>query len=172
MKYFNKIYPTAMSIQVSNDAQNWTTIKDLTSTNNGPTYPVVKETFETAYAARYVRLFFDELNTAAAGNGVGVIEWEIQGIALAGLTLKSVEAVADVEAAAGTAAADLALPKFVKVVLDHASAEDQEVLVPVAWDLSAYDGTAGTSEIEGTLNLPKSVTVENAKVTVNVIVGE
>jgi hypothetical protein len=170
MSYFNKIYPTIMSIQVSNDGTNWTTVKGLTSAHNGATHPTVKETFETAYAARYVRLFFNELNNAAGGNGVGVTEWSIKGIALGGVSLKSVEALADVEVTADTTADNLELPAFVKVVLDHATAEDQTVLVPVTWDLSAYDGNSSSYDIEGTLNLPKSVTAENAKVTVKVVV--
>ena len=171
MKYFNKIYPTAMSIQVSNDAKEWTTIKELEREHDGKTYPIVTETFETAYAARYVRLFFEELNTAAAGNGVGVIEWEITGITLGGLSLKSAEKTADVKTSLNTAADQVTLPSFVKVVLAHGTAGDQEVLVPVDWNMDNYDGSKAASyEIEGTLNLPNSVSAENTKVTVNVIV--
>ena len=172
MRYFNKIYPTLMYIQVSNDGENWTDITQLTRDHNGATYPVVTESFDTPYAARYVRLFFEELNSAAAGNGVGLTEWEIMGIALSDVSLKSVSRVADVNKALNAELTAADLPAFVQVVLSHDVAGDMEVLVPVTWDLTGYNGsTAGTCTIQGVLDLPESVSAADSAVTVNVIVG-
>lgn len=172
MSYFNKIYPTLMYIQVSNDGQNWTDISQLTRDHNGATYPVVTESYDTPYAARYVRLLFEELNTAAAGNGVGLREWEITGIALSDVSLKSVSEVADVNKTLNQELTVAELPAFVPVVLTQAVAGDLEVLVPVTWDLAGYNGsTAGTYEIQGALSLPESVSAADRTVTVSVIVS-
>ena len=172
MSYYNKIYPTIMQIQVSNDAQTWTSICTLTSEHSGDTYPVVTESLETPCAARYVRLFFEELNSAAAGNGVGLREWEITGIALSGVSLKAVSEVDSVQKALNEEPTAADLPAFVQVTLTQEAVGDQEVLVPVHWDLSAYDaGTAGTCVIEGTLDLPESVAADDKTVTVSVTVG-
>ena len=159
ISYFNKIYPTVMEIQISNDGENWVAIKKLTSEHSGPTNPIVTESFGSGYAARYVRLFFDELNSAAAGNGVGVKEWEITGISLSNMYVKSVQAVEGKEVNVNTSAKELGLPEFVSVTLTHASAGDYVVLVPVNWNTDNYNAaSAGTYTVEGSLNLPKTVT--------------
>ena len=172
MHYFNKIYPTVMSIQISNNAQNWTNISDLTSGHNGPTHPVVTESYDTPYAARYVRLFFEELNSAAAGNGVGVTEWEINGIALSDVALKSVSQPEDITKELNDELTIAEFPDFLKVVLTQKIAGDLEVLVPVSWDLSGYDASqTGVYEMVGTLDLPASVDAADSTVTVAVTVG-
>ena len=172
MHYFNKIYPTAMYIQVSNDADFWHNISELTREHNGQTHPVVTESYETAYAARYVRLFFYELNSAAAGNGVGLTEWEINGIALSGVSLKSVSELDAIKKELNEELNEYELPEFVKVLLTQDTAGDMEVMVPVYWDLSTYDGSQnGVYEIKGTLSLPASVTAADSTVTVKVTVG-
>ena len=79
VSYFNKIYPTSYELQVSDDGEEWTTVKTLTKNNNGSTYPIDTIDFETAVSAKYVRLYFNTVNTAAAGNGIGVQEFEIYG---------------------------------------------------------------------------------------------
>lgn len=80
VRFFNKIYPTSWVIQSSDDAQEWTDITDeLTKENNGPVHPVETVDFETPVTGRYIRLYFNTLNTAAAGNGIGVTEFEIYG---------------------------------------------------------------------------------------------
>ncbi|WP_291648569.1 beta-N-acetylglucosaminidase domain-containing protein [Clostridium sp.] len=79
VKYFNKIYPTNYDVQISNDNENWETIKEIQKPHNGPTYPIDSIDFETPISARYLRLFFKELNTGAAGNGVGISELMIMG---------------------------------------------------------------------------------------------
>ena len=75
--FYNKIYPTQWQIQTSNDGERWTTIKELTKADNGPTSPVETINLDTPVTARYFRLYFTKLNTVAAGNGVGVQEFEI-----------------------------------------------------------------------------------------------
>ena len=172
IKYFNKIYPTLMEVQISNDGKNWVTVSEFTREHNGTTYPVVDDVYEPALTARYVRLFFEELNSAAAGNGVGVIEWEIQGITLSNVSVKSVAAVDGIQAAVNTSAANLNLPSFVKVVLKQSVVGDVEVLVPVTWDTANYNGSAaGTYTLEGTLNLPGTVSNSGAlKASVKVTV--
>ncbi len=172
MRYFNKIYPTLMYIQVSNDGENWTDVRELTRDHNGTTYPVVTESFDTPYAARYVRLFFEELNSAAAGNGVGLTEWEITGIALSDVSLKSVALQEAVNKDLNSQLTAEELPAFVQVVLTQELVGDLEVLVPVTWDLTPYNAaSAGTYEIQGTLALPESVTAADSTVTVNVTVS-
>ena len=172
MHYFNKIYPTLMYIQISNDANLWHDISALTRAHNGPTHPVVTEGYDTPYAARYVRLFFEELNSAAAGNGVGLTEWEISGIALSGVTLKAVSQPGELHKELHEELTAGELPAFLNVVLDHAMAGELEVLAPVTWDLSAYDGSRdGVCEIVGALSLPASVAADDLTVTVKVTVG-
>ncbi len=118
----------------------------------------VQSVYEPAFTARYVRLFFEELNSAAAGNGVGVIEWEIQGITLSNVSVKSVAALEEIQAGLNTTAENLGLPRFVKVVLKQNAVGETEVLVPVTWNTANYNGsTAGTYTLEGTLNLPGTV---------------
>ena len=170
MHYYNKIYPTLMYIQVSNDAVNWHDISELTRSHNGTTYPVVTESYDTAYAARYIRLFFEELNSGAAGNGVGLTEWEITGIALSGVSLNSVAPLADIHKELGESLTADELPKFVEVVLNQKTAGDLTVLAPVSWDISNYDADQyGVQEIVGTLDLPATVDASDRTVTVNVI---
>ncbi|MBE6951670.1 MAG: hypothetical protein E7451_10110, partial [Ruminococcaceae bacterium] len=172
MHYFNKIYPTVMSIQISNDAKVWTNISDLTSGHNGPTHPVVTESYDTPYTARYVRLFFEELNSVAAGNGVGVTEWEITGIALSNVALKSVSQLDDIHKELNEALTEAEFPRFIKAVLTQEVAGDIEVMVPVSWDLSSYDASRpGVYEVVGTLDLPASVADADSTVTVTVTVG-
>ena len=172
MHYFNKIYPTLMYIQISNDAANWHDISELTRAHNGQTHPVVTESYDTPYATRYVRLFFEELNSAAAGNGVGLAEWEITGIALSEVSLKAAPALDAIEKALGEALDEAELPGFVEVTLTQSIVGDLEVMAPVSWDLSAYDAEqAGVYEIVGTLDLPGTVDVADDTITVKVIVG-
>ena len=79
IKYFNKIYPTDYEVQISSDNENWETIKTIEKEPNGPTYPIESIKFDPAISARYVRLLFNELNSGAAGNGVGITEFMIMG---------------------------------------------------------------------------------------------
>lgn len=82
MSYYNKVYPTDYDIQVSDDKENWVTVKTITHENNGPTYPTdtVDDEFEVPVMARYVRLVFRSINSVAAGNCIGLQELEVSGV--------------------------------------------------------------------------------------------
>ena len=82
MSYFNKVYPTDYDIQVSNDKENWVTIKTITKENNGPVNPVdtVNEELKQPVAARYVRILFRSINANAAGNCIGLKELTVNGV--------------------------------------------------------------------------------------------
>lgn len=162
VSYFNKVYPTASEIQISNDGTNWITVSKLTSDHDGTTYPVVTTQFEPALTARYVRLFFTELNSAAAGNGVGITEWEITGISLSAASVGEVQKLEKKNVQLNTSAEELELAAFVNVTLTNETNEEFEVQVPVNWNTENYDpAAAGTVTLTGTLNLPE--TVNNAK---------
>ena len=170
MRYFNKIYPTLMYIQISNDAMSWYDISELTRDHNGQTHPVVTERYDTPYTARYIRLFFEELNSAAGGNGVGLTEWEIMGYALSDVTLKSTPELEDVKKELNEDLNDL--PEYVRITLDQSVAGDIEVMVPVTWDLTAYDASKdGVYEITGTLSMPASIEASDKTITMKVTVG-
>lgn len=80
VSYYNKIYPTSWVIQVSDDGTTWEDACDtITKADNGPTYPVETIEFDETITGQYVRLYFNTVNTAAAGHGVGVQEIEIYG---------------------------------------------------------------------------------------------
>lgn len=80
VSFFNKIYPTSWKIEVSADGSTWTAVTEtMTKENNGATYPVETIDFETPAEGRYVRLYFDTINTGAAGHGIGITELEIYG---------------------------------------------------------------------------------------------
>ena len=169
MHYFNKIYPTLMEIQISNNASDWYTVSRLTRTHNGPTHPVVTEEYDTPYAARYIRLFFEELNSAAAGNGVGLTEWEITGIALSEVSLKSVEQPEAIRKEQGEALTADELPGFVQAILTHPVAGELQVQVPVIWDVTGYDPSqGGTQKLDGTLSLPDCVEAPDKTVTIDI----
>lgn len=79
MRFFNKVYPTDYDIMVSNDKQTWVTLKNLTHENNATPYPVDTVQLEMPVQARYVKLEMRAINTAAAGNCIGLQEFEIMG---------------------------------------------------------------------------------------------
>jgi len=80
VSYFNKIYPTRYTVEISTNGTQWTQVgEEHTKADNGPTYPVENIEFDTPVIARYVKLNFTRLNSAAAGSGVGITEFEIYG---------------------------------------------------------------------------------------------
>ena len=80
VSYFNKIYPTRYTVEISTNGTQWTQVgEEQTKADNGPTYPVENIEFDTPVIARYVKLNFTRLNSAAAGSGVGITEFEIYG---------------------------------------------------------------------------------------------
>ncbi len=79
MSYFNKVYPTDYDVQVSNDGKTWTTVKTLTRPNDDKPNPVDTFTLDVPVQARHVRLLLRSINTAAAGNCVGLKELVVNG---------------------------------------------------------------------------------------------
>ena len=80
VSFHNKIYPTSWIIQTSEDGSTWVDVTEtLTKANDGPVHPIETITFDPVVSGRYVRLYFNTVNTAAAGHGVGVKEVELYG---------------------------------------------------------------------------------------------
>src|SRR5690606_21684445 len=77
-------------------------------------------------------------------------------------------APASITAPCGSLAEDLDLPTTVQVALDDQSA----TTIAVTWDVSAYDGTAGTHILPGTLDLMAQATNPgNLTAMLTVVVG-
>ena len=155
MKYFNKVYPTASQIQVSNDHENWITVKSL-SKNAGLTNQTDTYETETPLSVRYVRLLFTEINSQAAGNAIGLKEFEIYGIqSEAKYQVEAAEAVEGITVDKGTEAADLNLPKLVSVQLKRNGSETAKtVQMPVVWNTENYNAAAdGVYTLEGIISL-------------------
>lgn len=175
MKYFNKVYPTKYQIQISNDHENWITITNLEKSHNGPTYPIDNVKLQTPVTARYVRLFFEELNNAAAGNGVGLIELEILGSQNKNnYQLQSVQSLDDITVPLNTPVNQVDLPKLVNIGILDANQDELNVQVPVIWDIENYDGTTdGIYNLQGSLDINTGISnPNNLAVSINVIVGE
>ncbi|MBR5565015.1 MAG: beta-N-acetylglucosaminidase domain-containing protein [Roseburia sp.] len=80
VQYFNLIWPTRYTVEVSEDGENWSQIGEEYNRNSGgTTYPVDTIEFTSPVKARYVKLNFAKLNANAAGTGVGIREFEIYG---------------------------------------------------------------------------------------------
>lgn len=83
LSFYRKVYPTAGSILVSDDKENWSELSEhFGLPANGPLDPVQTITLETPVRARYVKLLFSSLNPAAAGNALSLREAEIFGRAV------------------------------------------------------------------------------------------
>ncbi|MGI6751576.1 MAG: S-layer homology domain-containing protein [Anaerovoracaceae bacterium] len=86
--------------------------------------------------------------------------------------VESVETLADINVANGTAIGGVSLPATVEVTLDDATTEN----LAVTWDTAGYDGnTAGTYTFAGTLTLPGNNTIANTanvKASVKVVVAK
>ena len=81
ISYFNKIYPTRYTVEVSENGAEWTQVgtEQTRESSSTVTHPVDTIEFEAPVKARYVRLNFQKLNSYAAGQGVGIKEFEIYG---------------------------------------------------------------------------------------------
>lgn len=175
MKYFNKVYPTKYHIQISNDLENWITVKSFEKPHNGPTHPIDNVKFQTPITARYVRLFFEELNNAAAGNGVGLKELEILGKQNDNnYQIRSVEQLDDFKVAVNTPDNQLGLPKLINISILDAKQNEQFIQVPVIWDLTNYNKDVdGIYNLKGRLDINSKINnPNNYSASINVIVGE
>lgn len=173
VSYFNKVYPTDYEVQVSNDNKNWTTVKTLTKEHNGATSPKDDIQFETPVSARYVRMFFKELNNVAAGHGVGINEAEVLGrYVYENASVKSVSANADILAQKDSEFDQSKLPVVngIQIAVDE-MADAIQALVPVNWNTENLDmSKAGTYALEGTLSLSGIANADKKKANVNIIV--
>lgn len=175
VSFFNKVYPTQYQIQVSNDSQKWTTVETLSKEHNGPTHPTDEVEFTTPVSARYVRFLFTELNSAAAGNGVGINEVEILGrYVYTDVFVKEVETVENIEMDKGQTFDATVLPTLMNIKVEGKALKDTlTVLVPVTWDTSVVDPSVeNTYTVEGTLSLHGINNDGQFSGTVQVVVNE
>ena len=125
--------------------------KNAGLTNQTDTYET-----ETPLSVRYVRLLFTEINSQAAGNAIGLKEFEIYGIqSEAKYQVEAAEAVEGITVDKGTEAADLNLPKLVSVQLKRNGSETAKtVQMPVVWNTENYNAAAdGVYTLEGIISL-------------------
>ena len=161
MSYYNKVYPTDYDIQVSDDKENWVTVKTITHEDNGATYPVdtVEDEFAVPVMARYVRLLFRSINSAAAGNCIGLQELEVTGVRrYAEMEYVSVQKMEDQAVEAG---AEMLLPEFVQAAVRTGDdANETTVMVMPEWDPAEVD-TSADGEIDVTGSLPYRYNLSN-----------
>lgn len=161
MSYYNKVYPTDYDIQVSDDKENWVTVKTITHEDNGATYPVdtVEDEFAVPVMARYVRLLFRSINSAAAGNCIGLQELEVTGVRRhAEMEYVSVQGMEDQAVEAG---AEMLLPEFVQAAVRTGDdANETTVMVMPEWDPAEVD-TSADGEIDVTGSLPYRYNLSN-----------
>lgn len=173
VSYFNKVYPTDYEVQVSNDNQNWTTVKTLKKEHNGATHPKDDVQFETPVSARYVRMFFKELNNVAAGHGVGINEAEVLGrYVYENASVQSVSVNADILVQKDSVFDMSQLPAVngIQITVEE-MAETMQALVPVTWNTDNLDmSKADTYKLEGVLSLSGIANADNKKANVNVVV--
>jgi|GEM_PF-2487639 len=175
MSYFNKVYPTDYDVQVSNDKENWVTVKTITKQNNGPVNPVdtVKEELTQPVAARYVRLLFRSINANAAGNCIGLKELTVNGVRRhAQLTYTSVTALENVNVDVN--AEQVALPELVETKVKAEQENEQALKVLPVWDKEQIDTSKPADVlVKGTLPVTHSLANPEAlEAQVHVIVGE
>lgn len=173
VSYFNKVYPTDYEVQVSNDNKNWTTVKTLKREHNGATHPKDDIQFETPVSARYVRMFFKELNNVAAGHGVGINEAEVFGrYVYENTAVQSVSANTDVLVQKDSVFDMSQLPAVngIQIAVEE-MADTMQALVPVTWNTDNLDmSKPDTYKLEGTLSLSGIANPDNKKANVNVVV--
>lgn len=172
--YFNKVYPTVYSLQVSHDNIAWHTVKALTKEHNGQTYPEETIVLETPVHARYVRMFFEEMNSAAAGHGIGITEAKVYGrIINTAASIVEIAKADDINLEIGANINEVKLPELVssKISIQGISTEES-VLVPVDFDAPVIDTSVdGKYLIEGTLLLNGISNTDNKKLSFNILVG-
>ena len=175
MSYYNKVYPTDYDVQVSNDKENWVTVKTITKENNGPTNPVdtVKEELAQPVAARYVRILFRSINANAAGNCIGLKELTVNGVRRhVPVSYTSVAELENVNAEVN--AENVALPALVETTVKAGEEKEQPLKVIPTWDTEKID-TSKPADITVTGTLPINYSLVNPEALeaqVHVIVGE
>lgn len=80
LSFYKKVYPTSYQVQFSEDGSTWIDSGlSLGLAPDGPLNPVDEVSLPAPVKTRYVRLLFNELNYAAAGNSLSLREAEIFG---------------------------------------------------------------------------------------------
>ncbi|MEE0469149.1 MAG: beta-N-acetylglucosaminidase domain-containing protein, partial [Blautia sp.] len=175
MSYFNKVYPTDYDVQVSNDKENWVTVKTITKQNNGPVNPVdtVKEELTQPVAARYVRILFRSINANAAGNCIGLKELTVNGVRRhVPVSYTSVAELENVNAEVN--AENVALPALVETTVKAGEEKEQPLKVIPTWDTEKID-TSKPADITVTGTLPINYSLVNPEALeaqIHVIIGE
>ena len=175
MSYFNKVYPTDYDVQVSNDKENWVTIKTITKENNGHVNPVdtVKEEFKQPVAARYVRILFRSINANAAGNCIGLKELTVNGVRRhVPVSYISVAELENINAEIN--AEEVTLPALVETTVKAGEENEQPLKVIPTWDTEKIN-TSKPADIlvKGTLPITYSlVNPEALEAQIHVIVGD
>ena len=147
VSYFNKLYPTDYEVQVSNDNKNWTTVKTLSKEHNGEVNPTDEIQFETPVSARYVKMLFKELNSAAVVMALESMRQKL----LADMYMKmrsvqSVSANTDILVQKDSQFDTAKLPAVNGIWVTVEEMTDTiKVLVPVTWNADNVDtGTVDT----------------------------
>ena len=175
MSYYNKVYPTDYDVQVSNDKENWVTVKTITKENNGSTNPVdtVKEELAQPVAARYVRILFRSINANAAGNCIGLKELTVNGVRRhVPVSYTSVAELDNVNAEVN--AENVALPALVETTVKAGEEKEQPLKVLPTWDTEKID-TSKPADITVTGTLPINYSLVNPEALeaqIHVIIGE
>lgn len=173
VSYFNKVYPTNYEVQVSNDNKTWTTVKTLTREHDGEAHPKDDIQFETPVSARYVKMLFKEMNSAAAGHGIGINDAQVIGRYVhENASVQSVSGNMDIFVQKDSPFDNAKLPTVNGVWVTVEEMKDpMKVLVPVTWNAGNVDmGTEDTHTVEGMLSLNDIANTENKKASVNVVV--
>lgn len=173
VSYFNKVYPINYEVQVSNDNKTWTTVKTLTREHDGEAHPKDDIQFETPVSARYVKMLFKEMNSAAAGHGIGINDAQVIGRYVhENASVQSVSGNMDIFVQKDSAFDNAKLPTVNRVWVTVEEMKDpMKVLVPVTWKAGNVDmGTEDTHTVDGMLSLNDIVNTENKKASVNVVV--
>ncbi|WP_394922944.1 beta-N-acetylglucosaminidase domain-containing protein [uncultured Robinsoniella sp.] len=79
IKFYLKTYASDYEIQVSDDNAEWTTIDTRTHPDSDEKDLIDTITLDTPVTQRYIRLLFHSMNHNAAGDAVGIREWEVIG---------------------------------------------------------------------------------------------
>ncbi|WP_050699315.1 discoidin domain-containing protein [Anaeromassilibacillus senegalensis] len=146
------------TIDLSTDGENWTTAVDKLSGSEAGT--VTNDT--VAGVARYVRITLP----AGSTEGFWINSTARENTAQAVATVAAIEAVS---APAGTAFADLKLPKEAAITLE----DETKTTLSVTWDSTGYKPEIGSYTLSGTLNMMPGVkNPENQKASVVVNVTE
>ncbi|MEF2247862.1 beta-N-acetylglucosaminidase domain-containing protein [Paenibacillus sp. IITD108] len=173
-KYYNLVYGTAYVMQLSDSKESdasWETIHTISKPHGGAGNPTDVITFDQPIAGkRFIRLYFTQMNVAAAGHAIGLEELVVTG------TRKVDEDpnVIKVEQQTafgilGTEFNNLTLPKRTVVEL----ADGSSLSLPVVWNSEGYDANVKEQNLAGILSLPDNVSNTNdIKATVRLILED